>query len=372
MEIKYYLRTLSRGWWLILLTMLIALELAMASDYLATPIYRASARFAVSPNIALMSSSSDVLNSLDTLDKRSIVDTYAEFLNSDRIFSQTLSSLNIAASSMTKYTRTTVVITDSNILELTVEGTDPNTVALLANSVGENAISSIKALYSTFDISVLDPAVPSNIPVRPVPLNDASIALALGLLIGCVLAVLRVQIQTSLDSFRNQSNRDKVSLAYNRPYLERRLEQELVHNPESELAFGLVQLDGLRGVIGNLPLNLVQDLTRIVTQAFQKELRGNDLISRWDDITFAILLPKTSATAAQRTVDRICTAISQPVDLKEYGEKINLKPLSSVTSSQRNETAAQVITRAQSTQKHMVNLAEDMPDNQAKLDRMIN
>ncbi len=372
MEIKYYLRTLVRGWWLILLTMLIALEVAVTLDFLATPIYRASARFAVSPNITLMSSSSDVLNSLDTLDKRSIVDTYAEFLNSDRIYSETLSSLNIPAGSLTNYTRTTVVITDSNILELTVEGADPNTAALLANSVGVHAISSIKQLYSAYDISLLDPAVPSRIPIRPVPLRDAGLALALGLVIGSGLAILRVQIQTSLDSFRNQSNRDKVSQAYTRPYLERRLEQELVRYPNSELSFGLVQLEGLRGVIENLPQNLVQDLMRIVTEAFQKELRGNDMISRWDDITYAILLPATSAAPAQRTIDRIGAVISQPVDVKEYGEKISLKPLTSVTTSKANETAEQVITRAQSMLRRSVDLDEDEPENQTKSDGIIN
>ncbi|MDR3575821.1 MAG: diguanylate cyclase [Anaerolineaceae bacterium] len=372
MEIRYYLRTLGRGWWLILITMLIALEIAVAVDYLATPIYRASASFAISPNITLMSSSSDVLNSLDTLDKRSIVDTYAEFLNSDRIFSETLSSLNIPAGSLANYTRTTVVITDSNILDLTVEGTDPNTAALLANSVGEHAITSIKQLYSAYDISLLDPAVPSKTPIRPVPLRDAGLALALGLVIGCGLAILRVQIQSSLDSFRNQSNRDKVSLAYNRPYLERRLEQELARNPEDELSFGLVELVGLRGVIGNLPQNLVQDLMRIVTQAFQKELRGNDLISRWDDITFAILLPATSASAAQRTIDRICAAISQPVDLKVYGEKINLNPITSVTTSQAHESADQVITQAQGMLRHSVDLVEDAPEKQMESDGINN
>jgi len=371
MEIKYYLRTLIRGWWLILLTMLITLEVAMGLDYLAIPIYRASARFAISPNISQMSSSSDVLNSLDTLDKRSVVTTYAEFLNSDRLYNETLAGLNIDPSSLTNYTRTTIVITDSNVLELTVEGTDPNTVAILANSVGEHAINAIKELYSAYDISLLDPAVPSKTPVRPVPLRDAGLALSLGFIVGCGLAVLKVQIQTSLDSFRQESTRDKVSQAYNRQYLERRLEQELVRYPDGELSFGLVQLDGLRGVIDSLPQNLVQDLMRIVTQTFQKELRGNDMISRWDDITYAILLPTTSANAAQRTLNRICGTISQPVYLKEYGERINLQPLMSVTTSTVNETAEQVIARTQSMLKRMVDLDVEA-ETRTKPDSVIN
>ena len=360
MEIKYYLRTLLRGWWLIFLTMLIALEVAMVLDYIATPIYQAKASFAVSPNITELSSSSDILSSLDTLDKRSIVTTYAEFLNSQRIYDETLASLNIDPTTLTKYTRTTIVITDSNVLELTVQGTDPNTVAVLANSIGQHAIAVIQNLYSAYDISMLDPAVPSQLPVRPVPLRDAGLALALGLVIGCALAILRAQIQSSFDTFRRQSNVDKVSLAYTRRFIERRLEQELVRNPDGVLSFGLVQLEGIRGMVGNLPQNLVQDLMRNVTQTFQKELRGNDMIARWDDITYAILLPTTAEPAAQRTFDRLSSAISQPVYLKDYDERINLQPLTSVTTTHDHETVEQVISQTQNSLRRKIDL-EDLP-----------
>jgi diguanylate cyclase (GGDEF)-like protein len=354
MEIKYYLRALMQGWWLILLTMLIALEASLVTDYLMVPTYRASTTFALSPSIAQNPSSSDVLNSLDTLDKRSVVTTYAEFLNSERIYNETLTSLNLNATALGNYTRTTVVVPDSNVLELTVEGQDPNTVALLANSVGAHAISVIKQLYNAYDISMLDPAVPSLIPVRPVPLRDAGLALALGLVIGSGLAIMRVQVQTTLDTFRQRSNRDKVSLAFNRSYLKKRLEQELVSNPNGELSFGLVQLDGLRGLVDTLSQNLVQDLLRTVVETLQKELRGNDMIGRWDDITFAILLPTTPAAASQRTINRICIPIAQPILLKMYGEKIDLQPSLGVTTSKENETADQIIARTESTLKSIV------------------
>ena len=347
MEIKYYLRALSRGWWLILLTMLVAMEVALVSDFLSTPIYQASARFAISPNITQLSDSSDILYSLDTLDKRSVVTTYAEFLNSDRIYNETLTSLNIDPATLSDYTRSTIVITNSNVLELTVSGQDPNITAVLANSIGEHAISVIQELYSAYNISLLDPAIASPAPVRPVPLRDAGLALALGLLAGSGLAILRVQVQASLDNLRQQSNRDKVSLALTRPYMERRLDQEMGREPEAELSFGLVQLTGLQGIVEDLPQTLTQDLMRIVTHIFQNQLRGNDLISRWDAITYAVLLPATPAQAAQRTLDRISAALSNPVYLKAYGETFHLQPVVGVTTSQPDETTDQLVARAQ-------------------------
>lgn len=356
MEIKYYLRALSRGWWLIILTMLVALQVALVLDYLAIPIYQASVRYAISPNVAQLSNSSDIIYSLDTLDDRSVVTTYAEFLNSDRIYRETLNNLNIDPKTLENYTRTTIVITDSNVLELTVEGDDPNTTAMLANSVGQHAIDEIKQLYSAYTITLLDPAVPSPTPVRPVPLRDAGLALVLGLFVGCGLAILRVQIQTSLDSLRQQSNREKVSQALNRPYLERVLSLELVRNPNAEVAFGLVQFTGLKDIVDNLPQNLLQDLMRTITHTFKNELRGNDLISRWDEVTYAVLLPSTPENAAKRTINRICTAISQPIHLKDYGETFHLQPIMSVTTSEANETAEKVIARAQAELNRVASL----------------
>ena len=85
MELKLYLRMLQRNWWVVALTALSAVNIALVASYLATPMYRTSAKFLVSPNTAL-ATERDIVNSLGTLDRRSIISTYAEIISSSRIF----------------------------------------------------------------------------------------------------------------------------------------------------------------------------------------------------------------------------------------------------------------------------------------------
>ena len=95
MEMRFYLRIIRKGWWLILIAALVAVNLSLVySYYLTRPTYEAVARFIVSPNIQNIESR-DLINSLESLDKRSIISTYAEVLNSREIINKTLTVLGM-------------------------------------------------------------------------------------------------------------------------------------------------------------------------------------------------------------------------------------------------------------------------------------
>src|SRR5689334_22904803 len=86
MEINIYLRTIQRGWWIIVLVMLMAMNVSLLISYLTTPVYETSSRFVVSPNAAVYQNTWDIVNSMDTLDRRSIIDTYKELLASPAVY----------------------------------------------------------------------------------------------------------------------------------------------------------------------------------------------------------------------------------------------------------------------------------------------
>ncbi|MFQ5409268.1 MAG: Wzz/FepE/Etk N-terminal domain-containing protein, partial [Anaerolineales bacterium] len=132
MELRMYVRLLVRGWWIVVLTTLAALNIALVASLYATPLYRATARFLVSPNPALISSK-DEINSLQALDKRTTVSTYAEVLNSGRLYNETLTALQIDAADVIDYSAAAVVLPETSVLELNVVGTDPQLVAQIAN-----------------------------------------------------------------------------------------------------------------------------------------------------------------------------------------------------------------------------------------------
>lgn len=347
MELRHYLRMLRTGWWLIALTTLSALAIALAVAYSATPIYRASARLIVRPNVPALGNAS-LVESLATLDKPSIAATYAEVLNSMRIFNEAANPLQLDPKTLLLYTRTAVVLPSSNILEVAVTGPDPNLATRLTNGIGQRAIEYTKGLYQAYGIEFLDPAVVPTEPISPQPLRDASLAIVLGFVLGAALAILREQLRMPLEALRRRNMYDPYSNAYSRRYFMRRLEEEITRKRGS-LAVGLLQLDGLEGLNETLPSPVFHGLLRRVNRILQIELRGRDSIGRWGDIQFALLLPSTPGTAAARTLERVQQVLSTSIPLNENepNEMVCLEPRIGVVASNGTEEANVLVERAE-------------------------
>lgn len=325
MEIRHYLKMLRKGWWIVALTALLALNAAFITSYFTEPTYLASAKFIVSPNPAI-ATEYDIVNSLEALDKRSTVATYGEFLNSRGVYLDAIEALGLDEAQLEDYKAAAVVLPEANVLELTVTGPDPRLAADLANTIGSLTIDSVNRLYRAYSVSVLDAASPPLVPISPQPLRDASLALALGLIVGVSLAILSEQIRIPLDTYRNRLRIDTTTGVYKRQYFETLLEDEIAKNPDQALALGIIELSGLRELTETLPVNALQWILSEVTAILRKELRGNDEIARWDKTSFAILLPSTSSTAANRTFDRIYQSLTRLVELSQYGITLKLDP----------------------------------------------
>lgn len=219
MELRNLLRTLMGGWWIVTISALAAVTIALASVLISTPVYQVTARLIVGPDKTLVPSQ-NLVDTLGTLDKRSIVDTYAEVLNSEHIYDDALQTLHLRPEDLKGYTRSAVVLQNANILELTVIGPDPQTAALLDNTLSQRGIAYIKGLYQPYDLSLLDPAVPSPTPYSPQPIRDIGLALVLGLAVGSVLALLSDQLQNATQV--RASSPDQIPASYAKSYPQRR------------------------------------------------------------------------------------------------------------------------------------------------------
>ncbi|MEW6716752.1 MAG: diguanylate cyclase [Chloroflexota bacterium] len=345
MELRIYIQMLQRSWWIVLLTALSALAVALALTFVATPIYQATARFVVSPTLSL-ADERDVVRSLEVLDKRSIVVTYAEVLDSYRIYNVTLAALNLTPEQLEDYIYSTVVLPEANILELSVEGPDPQMAMLLANNIGQQAIDYIRQLYSAYEIDFLDPATMPTVPIRPNPIRDASLAFVLGMVVGAVLAIIREQLRIPLETFIRRTMIDSTSLAFNRNYIERKLEEHVGRSSSAAVTMGLIQLDGLQGYLDVMPQPVIQRILREVTEVMREELRGNDLVGRWDNTIFAVLLFDTPGKAAVSTLGRVQAALSKPVRFSPDGEALNVRPKVGLVERQPGDPSGLIIDRA--------------------------
>ena len=326
MEIRLYFQMLKRWWWIVLLTAVAALAISLGISMLATPQYEAVARLILNPSSTIsINGLEGVFNTLDVLDRDSIVTTYAEIMNSKSVYDSALASLQFQPLEIEdNYSYETVIIANSYVIELLVRGPNPELAASIANAIGFQTIELTERLNQVITLSFLDMAAPPSTPYWPQPLRDSIIATVFGLLGGMGLAILSEQIRIPWDAFNRQRILDSMTGVYTRKHFSYLHEKELVQNPEEVHSIGIVELTGLEDVLETLPITGLQRILRKTSGILRKELRGNDLIGRWNDNSFILLLPSTPATAAQRIFKRILEAHSEPVNIEMLDAVVNL------------------------------------------------
>ena len=345
MEINIYLRTLQRGWWIIVFVMLIAVSTSLLISYVTPPTYETSSRFVVSPNAAVYQNSWDIVSSLDTLDRRSIVNTYKELIAGPAVFE---ADKNIVPVEWEEYYAiNVVVIPETNILELTVEGPDPNSIVLVAKAIGDRALDYINDLYPVYNFSQLEePQLPTE-PIRPEPVKNAGLALLVGSVLGIGLAFSREQLQYSFEGLRKRSLFDIVSSAYTRAHFEKRLREEVSQNPDANLSLAFIYFKGIDDSWEVLPKVLVDRAMYMVTQKLKSELRGRDIVGRWDRSQLSVMLASAPSSAIENTFKRILKYLEEPIQLSEASEVlIRPEPSIGVVSRNQFEASEAVIVRA--------------------------
>ena len=191
-QIHTYWQIVKRGWWIILLTAVAAVVASLIYSSLSPRVYRTTARYIVSPQEIILSNQTDYFRSLDTLDRRSIITTYAEVFGSSRIFGEAVAALGEPAETLENYGVTAVSLPEASVIQVAVEGQDPTMVMQLANAIGERSTEYIQGLYFMYAITLLDPPSVPQAPISPTPLRDALVAAILGLAVGAVLAIVYV------------------------------------------------------------------------------------------------------------------------------------------------------------------------------------
>ena len=273
---------LQRGWWLILLVALISLFASLTVSYITVPQYKATARFIITPGSLLTSEGNPeaVIAGLETLDLPSVVATYTEVMNSQRILGEALSTLGVKNFVPKEYVIRAVVLPESSVLELNITGPDPKLISDMANSIGYQTILFTRSINRVYELNFLDQAAIPEAPISPVPLRDAGLSLLLGLAGGAVLAILSEQIRVPLEAYKFRMQTDIETGVFNNKHFVRVLEEELGNKSSAILSIGIIELNGLTDLLGTLPANSLQKILRNVTETLRRELRGNDVVGR--------------------------------------------------------------------------------------------
>lgn len=185
-SVKLFLR---HYWWLILLAFAVGFGSTAFFTQTRTPAYRATTTLVIGPNENLKTPR-EVVDSLNTLDRRSVVATFAKLPSSRTVRERAQSQLQLSEAQLTPYTVKTAVVPDTNVLEVSVEGPEPRLAATFADAVAQQTTVYTREFYDIYGMKVLDRAQEPTEPVGPGLSRTLLVGAVLGLLIGVGAASL--------------------------------------------------------------------------------------------------------------------------------------------------------------------------------------
>jgi len=340
LDIAYYIKMLTQSWWLILLTSVAATLIALFASYTIAPTYQTTARYLVSPTSEL--SGTQAVYALETLKNRIIITTYAEVLNSRRIYEQIAESLQIDPNLLAEYTITPVIVPEASVLEVTTEGPNPELATLLANQVGMQTVTYLTGAYDAYDVVILDAALLPDTPISPNPIQNASIALVLGLVLGVGLALIR-GFMASLSPADPSVVNGAESKTYSRQQFQERLEEEIKDN--RSVSLGLVELASTTGVMP--PTSLVRQMVERIVTILPDELRGKDVVGYWTSSCVVILMPAVPSMMAYSEFHYIQQVLAESFKTDSDDTIKNLVPHIGVTTRRNHESSDMLMEQAE-------------------------
>ena len=203
---------LKRYWWLILLAFAIGFGSAAFFSRRGPATYRATTTLVVGPNESLKTTR-EVVDSLNTLDRRSVVATFARLPAGRTVRDRARQQLQLDEARLAPYEVRTAVVPDTNVLEVTVDGPDARTAAVFADAVAEQTTGHAREVYEIYGMKVLDRAQVPTEPVGPGLSRSLLVGAALGLLIGVGVA--------SLFDYLRRRGRPRAAAAAHAPEVER-------------------------------------------------------------------------------------------------------------------------------------------------------
>lgn len=168
-------------WWLVLLAVAGALGASALATARQQPLYRASASLVVAPT-ADVDAPADILRTLETLERRSIIATFARIPGSRE--AQRAVAAQLGLPSLDGWRVDASVLPNTNILRIDAEGPDAARVAQVANAAAEATRQEARALYRIFTMRTLAEATPPTRPALPDWRRNLLVAAAIGLLLG--------------------------------------------------------------------------------------------------------------------------------------------------------------------------------------------
>ncbi|WP_042576042.1 polysaccharide biosynthesis tyrosine autokinase [Rhodococcus sp. MEB064] len=203
MEISDYVRILRARWIVIVLTTVVAAAASLVFSLVSTPVYEACTRLYVSTG----SSSSSVTEVYQgNLASQQRVASYTQLLGGESVAQRTIDSLGLSMSpsALASKVRTTSS-PDTVLIDTCVSDANATTARDLANGIGTTFVGFVEDLETPpgggaalAKVSVVEPAQVPTGPISPKTTRNLALGIAVGLLLGIALAVIRDRLDNTI------------------------------------------------------------------------------------------------------------------------------------------------------------------------------
>ncbi|HVS14497.1 MAG TPA: hypothetical protein VMV46_11265 [Thermoanaerobaculia bacterium] len=187
-DVAIFGRTLRRRWWVPLLAAGVAVTAAAIGTTRQEAVYDAHATLVVTPS-SQVTDTSDLLRSLDTLERRTIVATFARLASRAETRERAAARMGVEPGDLRGYSVRAAVVPNTNLIRVQVRGPEAEPVAGLADATAEVIRDEARRLYRVYSLHVVEAAVTPWRPVQPDLRRNLMVSAAVGLFFGALAAV---------------------------------------------------------------------------------------------------------------------------------------------------------------------------------------
>lgn len=183
MELRRYLEVVARWWWLLIISTLLAGAVAFFYTRTLPPVYRATALLFVNQVAA-----PGTLTLSDALLNQQLAKTYSQMMVQPVVLEEVIERLGLPLSATTVGRMVSASpVRDTQLLQITVEGSDPATIRDIANTLAQVFIAR-QAPYlppgqTASALQVAQPALLPTQPIGPRVMFNTAVAALFGLLL---------------------------------------------------------------------------------------------------------------------------------------------------------------------------------------------
>lgn len=190
-----YTRALRRGWPLVVIALAVALVTAFLVTEAQPRRYRSSATLVVTP--AQVASTRELIDSIESLERRTVVATFARLATTDVLRETVAQQLGITPDRGRQFQLDAAVVPNTNMIRIDVEGPDAATTASFANGAALATAREAQALYRVYGMRLVNRAVAARQPSHPDPKRNFLVAGLLGLALGAAAAFALDRLRSS-------------------------------------------------------------------------------------------------------------------------------------------------------------------------------